>query len=84
MFSHVKKKSHALKKKAAERSAKAHKELAAKLNGVYHSLPTTFILHKSFVKVSKVQKLDQIEEFLEHIRRHGYLPDQQTMSKKIC
>ena len=79
-----KKKEPCRKKKAAERSAKAHKELAAKLNGVYHSLPTTFILHKSFVKVSKVQKLDQIEKFLEHIRRHGYLPDQQTMSKKIC
>ena len=28
-----KKKSHAVKKKAAERSAKAHKELATKLNG---------------------------------------------------
>ena len=59
------------KVKSAERAARCHKELADKIGGVYDSLPETFILHKTFSKITKLQKLDQIEKFVQHIQRHG-------------
>ena len=69
------------KRDSADRAAKSHKELANKIAKLYETLPDTFILHKTFHKVSKIQKLDQIEKFILNVKRHGYIADERAMSK---
>ena len=61
-----------IKKMATERSAKLHQKNAMKIEFVYRSLPETYILHNSFARITKFQKLDQVHKFIENVLRHGY------------
>ena len=45
------------KRTSAERAAKSHQELSDMITKLYKNLPNTFILHESFVKVTKIQKI---------------------------
>ena len=60
------------KRNSAERAAKSHKELTDKVSEMYINLPKVFTLHESFVKVTKIQKLDQISKFIMSVKQHGY------------
>ena len=57
---------------SAERAAKSHKELTDMITMLYNDLPKTFILHESFVKITKIQKLDQMHKFICAVKHHGY------------
>ena len=69
------KKVEVIKRTSAERAAKSHKELSDMISSLYNNLPSTFILHESFVKITKIQKLDQIQNFMFNVKQHGYSPN---------
>ena len=62
-----------LKKVATQRAAKSHREISLKIDFVYKTLPKTYILHNSYARITKFQKLDQMEKFIENVQKHGYV-----------
>ena len=53
-------------------SSKSHQEVVDMISLVYQALPKTSTLHASFVKVTKIQKLDQIHKFVLSVQQNGY------------
>ena len=52
-----------------------NKGLSDMISSLYNNLPSTFILHESFVKITKILKLDQIQNFMFNVKQHGYSPN---------
>ena len=62
-----------IKKASTERAAKSHRELALKIDIVYNTLPETYIITNNLARITKYQKLDQIQKFVRSVQRHGYV-----------
>ena len=56
-------------------SSKSHRVVVEMISELYQILPQTFILHHSFVKLTKIQKLDQIKKFVMNVQQNGYTPN---------
>ena len=70
------KKGESLKRASNLRASnKSHQEVVTMISLVYESLPKTYIFHHSFVKITKIQKLDQIHKFVLSTQRNGYTAD---------
>ena len=63
------------RKKNILASKKSHKDVSDMISVIYETLPNIFLLHHSFSKLSKIQKLDQIQKFLLSVQKHGYKAD---------
>ena len=70
------KKEKSRKEKNRTRSSKTHETIAIKISTTYEKLPITFKLQKNLHrKITKAQKLSQIEKFVINVRQHGYVAD---------
>ena len=56
-------------------SNKSHQEVSNMIEKVYRTQDEAFILHSSFSKITKIQKLDQVLKFHLFILKNGYTPN---------
>ena len=64
------------KEKNRTRASKTHETISIKISTTYEKLPITFKLQKNLHrKITKAQKLAQIEKFIINVRQHGYVAD---------
>ena len=58
------------------RAAKTHETISIKASETYDLLPTTFKFQENLHrKITKAQKLAQIEKVIINVRQHGYVAD---------
>ena len=70
------KKEKSRKEKNRTRASKTHETIAIKISTTYEKLPITFKWQKNIHrKITKAQKLAQIEKFVINVRQHGYVAD---------
>ena len=75
LICHKRQTSQTRKKACAERTARTHKITNEMISQMYVDLPSNFILHETFIKVTKIQKLYQIHKFVKTVIHHGYKAD---------
>ena len=56
-------------------SSKCHQGVVDMITMVYETLPSSFTLHSSFLKITKIQKLDQIHKFVLNAKNNGHKAD---------
>ena len=70
------KKEKSPKEKNRTRASKTHETISIKISTTYEKLPITFKLQKHLHrKITKAQKLAQIEKFIINVRQHRYVAD---------
>ena len=56
-------------------SVKSRNACSDMIEVIYSTLPEIFNYHSSFIKITKIQKLDRIQKFVLSVQKHGYKAD---------